>query len=376
MKKTVCMLLALILSLLPVCSADADSGMQISPATFRICEDTEFGGVNINASPEEFSAAFPAQFGDSVDAHFSNGFVLEDLPYYNGYYERVDQPVLVNYPGTYIQFAYCSGGSMWKASGCTEADTVTISVREHGKYLDRQNAMASVYVDDRAAFDSDEIFANFRPCVGGKLRENRIFRGASPVNNIHQRAETTDSLLAKNGIAYVLDLADTEKSFAAYPEKDGFRSDYTAALYENGNIALLGLGASYRADAFMTSLAEGLRDLAEHEGPYYIHCTEGKDRTGFVCLLLEALAGASFDEIETDYMKTYENYFGITKQSEAAKYEALKELRLMDMLEWLTGVPEGTELRGMDFTTAAENYLSAAGMTAPEIKALAAAITE
>ena len=66
----------------------------------------------------------------------------------------------------------------------------------------------------------------------------------------------------------------------------------------------------------MNSLAEGLRDLIEHKGPYYISCTEGKDRTGFVCLLLEALAGATFDEIETDYMKTYENYYGITKQSE------------------------------------------------------------
>ena len=375
-KKIFCLLLALILLAFSDCSADGVSDMKSTCVTFNVCEDTEFGGVNINASPEEFSTAFSAQFGDSVDVHFSNGFVLEDIPYYNGYYERVNRPVLVNYPGVYIQLAYCSGNPMWKISGSAEGDTVTLSVREPGKYLDRQNAMASVYVDDRAAFDSDETFANFRPMIGGKLRENWLFRGGSPANDLHLRAETTDSLLEKNVIAYVLDLADTEKSFAGYLAKDDFRSDYTAALYESGNIALLGLNAGYRSDAFMASLTKGLRDLTEHEGPYYIHCTEGKDRTGFVCLLLEALAGASFDEIETDYMKTYENYYGITKQSEPAKYEALKELRLLDMLEWLADVPEGTELSGMDFTKAAENYLSDAGMTDPEIAALVAAITE
>ena len=33
-------------------------------------------------------------------------------------------------------------------------------------------------------------------------------------------------------------------------------------------------------------------NMASHEGPYLIHCTEGKDRTGFVSALLECLIGA------------------------------------------------------------------------------------
>lgn len=37
--------------------------------------------------------------------------------------------------------------------------------------------------------------------------------------------------------------------------------------------------------------------MMNSQGPVYIHCTEGKERTGFVCVLLEALAGASYDEI-------------------------------------------------------------------------------
>ncbi len=374
MKKSLCFLLSLLL-ILAVLSGCSRSGKRIS-ATFSVSEDREFGGVNIDAGVEEFSAAFPARFGDSVDARFSNGFVLEDIPFYDGYYEKVNYPVLLIYPGEFIQFAFCAGDSMWAATGCREGDTVTITVREPGKYLDRQNVMASVYVDDRAAFSGDEVFANFRPLVGGKLRENFLYRGVSPVNNTHLRAYTTNSLLEQHGIAYVLDLSDSEESFASYRAKDDFRSDYAAALHDAGNMALLSLSASYRSEAYARSLADGLRDLSAHQGPYYIHCTEGKDRTGFVCLLLEALAGASFEELEADYMKTYDNYYGISRESEPAKYEALRELRFLDLLHWLADVPEGTELSGMDFSRAAGNYLTAAGMTENEIAALLAAVTE
>ena len=289
---------------------------------------------------------------------------------------RTKFPLLVNYPGTYIHLAFSSGDPLWKVSGCTVGDTVTLTVRERGKYLDTQNAMASVYVDDRAAFGSDEIFANFRPMTGGKLRENYLFRGASPVNNLHLRAGTVNALLEENAVAYVLDLADTEEKLTEYMAGEDFTSGYAAELFESGNAALLGLSAAYRSDAYKCSLAEGLRDMSRHTGPYYIHCTEGKDRTGFVCMLLEALAGASYDEIEYDYMKTYDNYYSISTESEPEKYEALKELRLYDMLWWLLDVPDGTVLDGMDFTKAAESYLLSAGMTESEITELKTAIMQ
>lgn len=50
--------------------------------------------------------------------------------------------------------------------------------------------------------------------------------------------------------------------------------------------------------------------------PILIHCNEGKDRTGFVCAVLEALCGASILEITEDYMKSFENYFEVQKGSE------------------------------------------------------------
>ena len=372
MKKTAAFVLSLILL---VTAASAAFAQENASVTFPVYEDTEFGEAKIEASQEEF-AGLGAEFGDSLDVCFSSGYTLEDIPYYNGYYERVNHPAVVNYPGQGVAVAYCSGDSMWKLSGCVPGDSVTLTIREKGKYLERQNAMASVYTDDMDDYESDEAFANFRAMAGGKLRSDTFFRGASPLDNIHKRAAITDSLLKKADIRFVLDLSDNAKKLASHLGKEDFASPYAASLLEKGKIALLGLSASYRSDAYKTTLVKGLLEMMRHEGPYYIHCTEGKDRTGFVCMLLEALADASYEEIEADYMKSYENYFGITKESADTKYEALKEMRLLDMLWWMADLPDNTDLVGMHFKEDAENYLRSAGMTDEQIKALESFLSE
>ena len=66
-------------------------------------------------------------------------------------------------------------------------------------------------------------------------------------------------------------------------------------------------------------------ELIQHDGPVYIHCTAGKDRTGFVCMALEALAGASYQQIGDDYIITYDNYCTIRERPRARepRHEAL-----------------------------------------------------
>ena len=52
---------------------------------------------------------------------------------------------------------------------------------------------------------------------------------------------------------------------------------------------------------FSEKLAKGLKFMAGKKAPYMVHCTEGKDRAGFVSAVLEALMGAEMDEIVADY---------------------------------------------------------------------------
>jgi protein-tyrosine phosphatase len=56
--------------------------------------------------------------------------------------------------------------------------------------------------------------------------------------------------------------------------------------------------------AVLPSLPGLLQRLAAGQMPALIHCTAGKDRTGFVCSMLLQVLGAHRDDIEADYLAT------------------------------------------------------------------------
>ncbi len=147
------------------------------------------------------------------------------------------------------------------------------------------------------------------------------------------------------------------------------------SLRDEGRVALLNLNANYTSDAFAQTLASGLVDLSSNDGPYLIHCVEGKDRTGFVCALLEALCGATYDEMLTDYMITCDNYYGITRKSDPSKYEAISQLNLDNMLAYIAHAEDGADLSSIDYTQGAREYLRAGGMSDEQIDELIARLT-
>ena len=343
--------------------------------TYRVIEDREFGNVNLDVSIEDFLAA-GFQFGDSCDVRFSSGLTLEDVPFYSGFYVRSGAPVIVGYPGYEEIIMTRNNRGLWTDAGLRDGDTVTVTLREAGKYKNTQETLAQTHSDDRADFRDDEQFSNFRALRGGRLKDDLLYRGASPVDNAHNRAAVTDALLKAHGIRFILDLADSEEELRAYREIAGFSSDHTAKLYDDGQVALLSMSSSYDSEEYKRSLAAGLRRMTAAEGPVFIHCQEGKDRTGFVCLLLEALAGADYYEMRDDYMKTYDNYYGITKEAAPEKYDAIVSLYFDGFTSYLHGTEDAAALLTADYSQDAVRYLLDAGMTADEIDALRAMITK
>ncbi len=329
-------------------------------AGLAVQENLEFGGVDIKISIDDFNAE-GFSYGDSVDISFSNGYTLEDIPYYNGFYTRIGEPVLAAYPG--YEYVYCTfncGDNLWEIADLTEDCTVDFTLKESGAFMEIQEARDIHYKDEREEYDSDVQFANFRSMVGGSLKEDYLYRSASPCDNQHNRAHYVDGLCAEAGIAYIMNLADTEAKIEKYMAGEDFASPYFLSLYESGNVILLGMGVNYKSEEFAGKLAAGLTELAEHQGPYLFHCTEGKDRTGFVCMLLEALAGASYDEILTDYMTTYDNYYRINPEKDNKKYETIIAEVMDPMLEIVAG--EGADLKTADLAKGAEEYLKFGGM--------------
>ena len=361
------------LCLLVFSSCAADNGPALRQAS--VSENTKFKSATVEITAEEFGKLGFA-LGDSCDVVFSNGYTLTDVPYFNGYYVKNAAPVIVAYPSDKYLTVTLNNIGIWDTAGLTDDCTVTVTLNTAGKYLATQEALGQSYSLLRDEYASDEEFCNFRALSGGRLKNNFIFRGASPVDNSRNRAKYTDGLLEKNKIASVVDLADSDDEIRAAFDEENFSSAYFSSLYESGRAVALDMSSAYASDAYKKSVAAAFRHMLNTDGPYYIHCMEGKDRTGFVCALLEALAGADYDEMCADYMKTYENYYKISAEKTPEKYNAVVSLYFDAFMECLVGTDDINVLKSADYVGGARSYLKSGGMTDGEIDAFIALVSE
>jgi hypothetical protein len=192
------------------------------------------------------------------------------------------------------------------------------------------------------------------------MGKNVLFRFSSPINPEIGRNTYADAAIEAAGVKTIVNLADNAEGAAAYP---GFADTY----YAGQNAIYLSLGVDFQAADFRSGLANGLRHMDSNEGPYLVHCTEGKDRAGFTTALLEAFMGATYNEVVTDYMVTYINYYGVEVGSE--KYNAIAESNIISSLKQAFGV---ADLAAADLKAEATEYLKEIGLTDAEIAALAA----
>ena len=245
--------------------------------------------------------------------------------------------------------------------------TLTLVLSGKGEYRDQYLIHQLSRTNDRNDYSSDAVFANFREIKGGNLGSGALYRSSSPVNNEIGRAMYADELAEENKINTVMNLADSSDAVEGYFKEEGFASPYYKSLYENGQVIALNMGVSFKTREFQLALVEGLTFLSLNEGPYLVHCNEGKDRAGFTSALLSALMGLSYEEIAADYMTSYENYYHVEKGTE--QYEAVKRSNIDSMLSFIAGV-EADNLSSVDLSAKAEEFLLAIGMEKANIDTL------
>ena len=352
-------------------AADAAPALADCPVSHSPKSD----GVFIEISVADFNALGFA-FGDSVDVAFSNGYTLKGLPYFSGAFVEPGEALLAGFSNLpYIEAGVSYGDDLWVTAGLSDGDTATVTLAEPGKFADIQKALDLSYTDERADYPSDVAFANFRELVGGNLKPGSFYRGASPVNDKHNRAAYASALIAGAGVQADFDLADNDDEIEGFLKEDaeaGVDVSHFEGLRRAGNVVAIDLSDAYRSEEYGQKLAAGLVELMRHDGPVYIHCTAGKDRTGFACMLLEALAGASYQQIVDDYMFTYDNYYQLNATNGAERFNIVREQRLDSMLRHVLGVEKGTDLASADLSAGARNYLKSAGMTDGQIDQLTA----
>ena len=245
--------------------------------------------------------------------------------------------------------------------------TLSLVLSGKGEYRDQYLIHQLSRTNDRNDYSSDAVFANFREIKGGNLGSGALYRSSSPVNNEIGRAMYADELAEENNINTVMNLADSSDAVEGYFKEESFASPYYKSLYERGQVIALNMGVSFKTREFQAALVEGLTFLSLNEGPYLVHCNEGKDRAGFTSALLSALMGLSYEEIAADYMTSYENYYHVEKGTE--QYEAVKRSNIDSMLSFIAGV-EADNLSSVDLSAKAEEFLLAIGMEKANIDTL------
>jgi protein tyrosine/serine phosphatase len=334
----------------------------------KIISYNEFGAAMLDFTEADMMKA-GFTLGDIISITVDDNEIV--MPYYDGYYTRNGEYLCVAYP-TYPSICFTANnvGLPEELTGL-EGHTVIVKMKEKGGCIDVQNALSMKYNNEREEYlCSDAEFANARAASGGKLASGRLYRSSSPFCNEINRAFYVSEYLEREKVKTVLNLADTEEKMQSYD-----MPPYSHKLWEEGNVILCPLKADPTADDYNNRLIAALKELPSHPAPYVVHCMEGKDRTGYVCALLEGLCGATYEEIVADYLITYYNYYLINPINDRDLCNALVSLRLNTCLMYYAGVSDEAQLPSVDYAQAFSNYLLSHGMSQQQLDALIHALT-
>ena len=265
-------------------------------------------------------------------------------------------------------------GELAEVLGITDVKTpveVIVSMKDKGGFkfgLEMLNVQyMGVYTENYPTLSIEE-FANFREVRTTGMGKNKLYRSSSPIDPGLGRNLKVDSLAKEAGVATFINLADTENSARSF-------RDFDSSYYASQNAIFLALPVEFFSRPFEEGLAKGFRYMIEHEGPYLVHCTYGMDRTGFSIAILEALMGATTEEIQADYAKTFSNYYYVTdgtqtilngQQVDFFKAVVLRNLKVVYRARGID-IPDTGNI---DWASATEKYLEKYGLTPEEISAL------
>lgn len=201
--------------------------------TGKVIEVDKFGHARLDITIEEFNAA-GFELGDIVTV--KTGTFEGDMPCFDGFYVESGEYMVRAQPGDETISVCINYGNFAEAAGISPGDEVTITLKEKAGALTTQRINSLVYTNEPTDYDSDEVFANFRPVTVGDIGEGKL---------------------------YYKDLA------------------------QNGHVIALGMSINFASDGFAEMIVKGLTFLSGQETPYLIHCTEGKDRAGFGSMIAE-----------------------------------------------------------------------------------------
>ena len=226
------------------------------------------------------------------------------------------------------------------------------------------------FSNDRLDYETDEAFANFREVNVGSIHKGILYRSSSPIDNTYNRALYSNSLAQRVNTKSVVNLEDTLDIIDLRINSRGFRSKYYQTLQEEGNVVGLNMTSEFNTEKFKRDITQGVACIVRHRlsPPVLVHCLDGKTKTGYVIAVIEALMGASYEDIVKDYMLSYSNYSNTKNANQS--YNLVVDKTINDMLFSICKVSKIEDLKKVNLSRAAREFLESHGMNGWEIDQL------
>ena len=340
--------------------------------TDTVINEIRRGRVYLDATIEDITAA-GYEAGDMVSVKIGDSEPVI-LPFTGDQYGLGFRREFLASDGTDNRLMlHMRGGDFAAEHGIAEDQTglaVTIRLAGKGTVLTEYQVWnIGQLSSERSDFPnlSDKEFANFRMVRTTGIMKGVLYRTSSPINPVINRNRIADKANRNAGVTTIINLSETPESAKEHP-------GYNGSYYASVNHIEVGMRSNYGSEDFNLRLVKSLRFMIAHPGVFEVNCTYGKDRTGFVIAVLEALAGASYEELIEDYTATYRHFY-----PDYDKYEPIGERdliigegNLIAQLQYAYGIDD---LKNADIMAATEEYLKKNGMTGKEIKTLRKCLT-
>ncbi|MBR4504645.1 MAG: tyrosine-protein phosphatase [Candidatus Methanomethylophilaceae archaeon] len=238
--------------------------------------------------------------------------------------------------------------------------------KEGGKadYFDKIPHYSAGYSDDREDFSSSQGYGNYREVTQGSFKQDRLYRSASPMQHNGTRFLYCDEFLRSVGADYVFSISIDIDEVESYR----YPGSYAFSLYDEGKVVAKNLSPSILCHK--DEILFVMDTILSLDGSVGISCSQGKDRTGLYCAILESLAGASYKEVRDDYLLSMCNYCGIAEGSE--EYDTVGSM-VIDRIFYIFQNPEildhvtdvdwsGMDISGYDAEGIVTGYLLGIGM--------------
>ena len=241
---------------------------------------------------------------------------------------------------------------------------VTITMKEPRGYLITYQKRILNSSDKREDFASDEVFANFREVKLGNIASGRLYRSSSPVNGL-SRAPYALKLAKEVNPSLIINLADSIDLIPLITD------DFYKGKIDEGKVKFINLRSNFAESDVALQLHQGFVAMLDSDGPYLIHGKDGKLQTGFTVAILASLCGATIEDIDADFMVSYENYNGIKKGS--PQYESINQT--LDRI--FAKINGGKKVTNKKLQSLAEKYLiEEVGLTKEEVDKLREKLTK